>query len=205
MLTRRTHLFLAGLALGLALFLGVPPPARAQGADALAFVRQTGDALVQVVNSAAPDAAKKQGLQQIIDSTVDVDGIARFALGRYWRAATPQQQQEYTRLFHAVLLNSITGKIGEYRGVRFTVTRTVPHDGGVAVLTTIVRPNTGPTEVQWLIADVNGQPKIEDVIAEGTSLRLTQRSDYVSYLQHNGESVPTLIKALRQQLAQQNG
>ena len=59
--------------------------------------------------------------------------------------------------------------------------------------------------MQWLIADVNGQPKIEDVIAEGTSLRLTQRSDYVSYLQHNGESVQALINALRQQLAQANG
>ena len=205
MLTRRTQLFLAGLALGLALFLGVPPRARAQGADAVAFVRQTGDALVKVVNSTGPFSAKRQGLQQIVDRTVDVDGIARFALGRFWRAATPQQQQEYTHLFHEVLLNSITGKIGEYRGVQFAVNRTVLHDGGVSVLTTIVRPNSGPTEVQWLIADVNGQPKIEDVIAEGTSLRLTQRSDYISYLQHNGNSVQALINALRQQLAQANG
>lgn len=205
MLTRRTQLFLAGLALGLALFLGVLPPALAQGADAVAFVRQTGDELVKVVNGSRPESAKRQDLQQIVDRTVDVDGIARFALGRFWRAATPQQQQEYTHLFHEVLLNSITNKLGEYRGVQFTVGRTVPHDGGVAVQTTIVRPNTGPTEVQWLIGDVNGQPKIEDVIAEGTSLRLTQRSDYISYLQHNGESVQALIKALRQQLAQANG
>ena len=36
-------------------------------------------------------------------------------------------------LFHEVLLNSITGKLGEYRGVQFTVNRTVPHEGGVAV------------------------------------------------------------------------
>lgn len=206
MLTRRTQLFPAGLALGLALFLGVIPRAEAQGADAVAFVRQTGDALVKVVNSSAPDSAKRLDLQQIVDRTVDVDGIARFALGRFWRAATPQQQQEYTHLFHEVLLNSITGKIGEYRGVQFTVNRIVPHDGGgVAVQTTIVRPNYGPTEVQWLIADVNGQPKIEDVVAEGTSLRLTQRSDYISYLQHNGDSVQALINALRQQLARVNG
>ncbi len=29
---------------------------------------------------------------------------------------------------------------------------------------------------------ISGSPKIVDVIAEGTSLRLTQRSDYASYL-----------------------
>ena len=83
MLTRRTQLFLAGLALGLAFFLGVPPHARAQGADAVSFVRQTGDALVKVVNGTAPEPAKRQDLQQIVDRTVDVDGIARFALGRF--------------------------------------------------------------------------------------------------------------------------
>jgi phospholipid transport system substrate-binding protein len=205
MLTRRTHLFPVGFALGLALFLGGLSAARAQGVDAIAFVRQTGDALVRVVNSTAPDPAKRQDLQQIVDRTVDVEGIARFALGRFWRTATPQQQQEYIHLFHEVLLNSITGKLGEYKGVQFSVGRTVPHEGGIAVQTTIVRPNSGPTDVQWLIVDVNGQPKIEDVIAEGTSLRLTQRSDYISYLQHNGNSVQALINALRQQLAQASG
>lgn len=205
MLTRRTQLMRAGLALGFTLCLAGFPRAEAQVPDPVTFVRKTGDDLVNVVNGNAPESIKRQQLQQIVDRTVDVESIARFALGRFWRAATPQQQQEYTRLFHEVLLNSITNKLGEYKGVQFTVGRTVPQAGTVTVLTTIVRPNRGPTEVQWLIADVGGSPKIVDVIAEGTSLRITQRSDYVSYLQHNGDSVQALINALRHQLAQANG
>jgi phospholipid transport system substrate-binding protein len=39
------------------------------------------------------------------------------------------------------------------------------------------------------------------VVAEGTSLRLTQRSDYSSYLSHNGNNVDTLISAMRRQVA----
>lgn len=204
MLKRRTHI-LVGLVTGLALALGGPLLVRAQATDAAAFIRQTGNEFVQVVNSSAPDSVRRQQLQDIVNRTVDVDSIARFALGRFWRTATPQQQQEYVRLFHGVLLNSIMGKIGEYRGVQFTVGRMVPQAGGVAVQTTIARPNHPPTDVEWLIADVGGYPKIEDVIAEGTSLRITQRSDYVSYLQHNGANVQSLINALRQQLAQANG
>jgi phospholipid transport system substrate-binding protein len=206
MLTRRTQLLLTGLALGFALVSGALAPAQAQAPDAAAeFVRQTGAALVKVVNGNMPESTRRQEFQQIVDRTVDVDSIARFALGRFWRAATPEQQKEYTRLFHQVLLNSISAKLGEYRGVQFSVGRTIPREGGVAVLSTIVRPNNPPTEVEWVVADVGGSPKIEDVVAEGTSLRVTQRSDYVSFLQHNGGSIPTLINAMRQQLAQAGG
>ena len=49
----------------------------------------------------------------------------------------------------------------------------------------------------------SGGLKIIDVIAEGTSLRLTQRSDYSSYLAHNNNSVQALINALKQQASQQ--
>jgi phospholipid transport system substrate-binding protein len=50
-----------------------------------------------------------------------------------------------------------------------------------------------------VVADENGTPKIIDVIAEGTSLRLTQRSDYASFLAHNGGNIDALIAALREQ------
>jgi phospholipid transport system substrate-binding protein len=205
MLIRRNLLAWSGLLLGLALAFGAPPAARAQDENAVAFVRNTGSQLVAVIDSAEPESVKRQQLQRIVDRDLDVQGIAKFALGPFWRAATQQQRQEYTALFHEVLLNSITAKIGEYRGVRFSVGRSTPTEGGVAVHTTIYRPNAEPTHVEWLVTNVAGAPKIEDVIAEGTSLRITQRSDYQSYLRHNGDSVPTLIRALRQQVAQASG
>lgn len=200
MLTRRTLFGLAGLALG-----GAPLLARGDEPNAVEFIRRTGDHLAQVINSAAPDPAKRRQLQQIIDQNVDVPGIGRFALGRFWRTASAAQRQEYTRLFHEVLMSSITAKMGEYKGVRFSVGRAVPSAGGTAVHTIIVRPNGQPTNVQWLVVNIDGAPKIEDVIAEGTSLRITQRSDYQSYLRRNGDSVQALIKALRQQVAKASG
>jgi phospholipid transport system substrate-binding protein len=49
--------------------------------------------------------------------------------------------------------------------------------------------------------DAEGPPMVIDVIAEGTSLRLTQRCDYASFLSRNGNNVQALIDALRQQAA----
>jgi len=50
---------------------------------------------------------------------------------------------------------------------------------------------------------VDGKPKIEDLLVEGTSLRITQRSDYSSFLLHNNSNVQALIDKLRQMLANQ--
>ena len=175
--------------------------AQAAAARATDFVRQAGDRLVAVINGPGSAQQKRQALSQIIDQTVDVDGIARFCLGRYWRQASPEQQKRYLALFHEVLVTNITSKLGEYQGVRFTVGRATPDGDNEQVATVVNRPNNPPTDVQWVIANPASDPKIIDVVAEGTSLRLTQRSDYASYLTHNGNSVDALISAMHRQVA----
>ena len=183
---------------------GLPPaPARAQSLDqASSFIEQTCKDIAAAVNGPGAVSAKQQKLQGIVDRTVDVNEVARFCLGRFWRAASPEQQQQYLALFHRVLMINITSKVGEYEGVSFTMGRAQPREGTVAVTTTVFRPGNAPAKVDWLVSADSGSPKIVDVIAEGTSLRLTQRSDYASYLSHNNNSVQALIDALKQQASQ---
>ncbi len=175
---------------------------RAQAADPAGFVREVGDQLVGVINGPGSTVDKRGQIRQIIDRFVDVDGIGRFCLGRFWRLATPPQRQDYLALFHQVLVTSISGHLGEYKGVRYTLGRVSPHDDTVWVGTTIFRPNNPQADVQWVIATIDGGQKIEDLVVEGTSLRLTQRSDYAGFLQHNGDNVQALIDAMRRTLAQ---
>jgi phospholipid transport system substrate-binding protein len=176
--------------------------ARAQGAgkDASAFLKNFGDQLVAVVNSPESDREKRSKLTAIIDSGVDVDGVARFCLGRFWRSASTEQQQRYSDLFRQVLVNNITAKLGEYRGVRFTMGRVQQRDDNMVISTVVERPNNPPTNVDWIISNPASDPKIIDVVAEGTSLRLTQRQDYASYLSRNNNNIDALINAMRQQV-----
>jgi phospholipid transport system substrate-binding protein len=176
--------------------------AQAGGDRATAFVKATGDKLIGVVNGPGSTQQKRQMLTQIIDGAVDVDGVARFCLGRFWRTASPDQQKRYLEVFHEVLVSNITAKLGEYQGVKLTVGRTVPDGENTKVATVVERPSNPPTDVQWVIANSGADPKIVDVVAEGTSLRLTQRSDYASYLAHNNGNIDALISAMRQQVEQ---
>lgn len=174
----------------------------AEASQATVFLQHFGDQLVAVVNGEGSQQQKRARLQQVINNGVDVDSVARFCLGRFWRIATPEQQKQYIALFHEVLLNNITSHLGEYRGVRFTLGRTQHREDAEIVSSVVERPNNPPTNVDWVVSNESGGPKVVDVIAEGTSLRLTQRSDYAAYLAHNNNNVQALIEAMRQQLAQ---
>ncbi len=199
MLTRR-HLLVCTAMTGLLLAAG--PRAWAQGTgEATNFVVKLGNDLVAIINGAGSYDDKKRRLQPVIEAVVDVDGIARFCLGRFARTATPAQVTEFTRLFHDVLMNNIFGKIGEFQGVTFNPTTTTQREQDILVGTLIKRPNQQPNTVQWVVTQVSGRMKIVDVVAEGTSLRLTQRSDYAAYMQRNNNDVDALIGAMKQQIA----
>jgi len=205
MIARRTLLTTTVAMAGMAALAWVlPAPLRAAYAaagDAAAFVRQTADRLTAIVNGPGSIADKRREMQGVIDSAVDVDGVGTFCLGRFWRTATPEQQKTYLALFHDVLLTNITGKLGEYTGVQVTVGRATPAGDITRVATVVDRPNNPPTQVEWVVSTAAGTPKVVDVIAEGTSLRLTQRQDYASYLRQHGNDVDALLAAMSRQLS----
>ena len=188
----------AGLSLAPLMMAG---PARAEVSpdQAQAFVENASRELVKVVNGPGTTEEKATAFQKIINEAVDINSVGRFCLGRYWRVATPEQQKDYIELFHRVLVLNITGKVGEYKGVAITIVHSAPREDGVAVTSTVTRPGEAPTRVDWLVSSESGGPRIVDVIAEGTSLRLTQRNDYASYMSRNNNSVAALIDALKKQ------
>jgi len=161
-----------------------------------------GDRLVAIVNSAVSTAEKRRQLTQILEAAVDVDSVARFCLGRFWRTSTPDQQKRFVTAFHDVLVTNITAKLGEYQGVKLTVEKARMQDEEAIVSSIVERPNNPQTTVDWVIEDPASNPRVVDVLAEGTSLRLTQRQDYASYLTRNNNSVDALINAMKQQTAQ---
>jgi phospholipid transport system substrate-binding protein len=141
-------------------------------------------------------------LQSVIDSTVDVDDIARFCLGRFWRIATPDQQKEYMILFHDLLVTEIAAHLGEYQGVRVTMGLARASSDTEIVITMVERPNNPATQVDWVVATNTGGPKIIDLLAEGTSMRLTHSADFTAYLARHQYNIHELVEGMRQRIAQ---
>lgn len=191
-LMRRSFLGL-GAALVLAFVTGA-----ARANPSTDFVASFGGRLVAIVNSGKPLEEKKKAVLPLLQDNVDVAGIGRYSLGRYWRTATPAQQKKYLDLFDQVLVNTITDQIGNYQGVSFRITGSRPSPEGEHVIALIDRP--GQPEVNMELV-IGGQPlKVIDMFAEGASLRLNQRGDYSAYLARHGGDVEALNAALERQL-----
>jgi phospholipid transport system substrate-binding protein len=203
-MTTRRLLLAAAPALFAAPLLAVPPLAgRAFAATpdaAAAFVDQLLRDLLAIANGAEPQDAKRAALARVIEQRVDVDAVARFCLGRFWRIASPQQQADYVVLFRRVLVKNVSERVGEYQGVTYSLGRALQREGDIAVSSIVNRPGNAPNKVDWVVG-AETPPRVIDVVAEGTSLRLTQRSDYAAFLARNGNNVQALIDALRQQAA----
>jgi phospholipid transport system substrate-binding protein len=188
----------------LAALLGLPALPAAAAIDAVkasSFIQATGSELVAAINSGAAVARRREQVAAVLRRAVDIEGAGRFILGRFWRQATPAEQAEYAKLFEETIILNLAARFGEYQGVKFTLGRAQPNaDQDVMVSTTIERPNSPAFVLDWRVAEIGGQPRIVDMIAEGTSLRLTQRSEYASVIQRNNGQVSALLAAMRDQI-----
>ena len=194
-LSRRASLALTGAVL-------VRHARARDSSEAGTFIQQAGKELGSLVAGATDLAERRRRLIPFIERVVDVDGLGRFCLGRFWTVATPDQRADYLRLYRLVLANGIASRLGEYSegNVRVTAARPEVRGDGIYVPTTVERPNNRPNRVVWVVIPSADSFRITDVIAEGISLRVTQRSDFASFLTRNGGDVGTLLRAMQTQL-----
>jgi len=182
-------------------------PVRAQQMDitrATAFVDRAGQDLVNAINDPRLNQTQRRDrVASILRNAIDIEGTGRFILGRYVRQASPAELQDYQRLFDEIIIRNLSARFGEYRGVKFSLGRSQQRTEEDALVSTLIeRPNNPSFTLDWRVADINGQPKVVDVIAEGTSLRLTTRSEYAAVIQRNSGRVASLLDAMRGQIAQ---
>ncbi len=204
MTTRRASLRLLGGALVAPALLTAPRLAAATdfAANAGTFIEKRGSEVIAIVNGSESVDAKRQAVARVLREAVDIPGVAQFVLGRHWRTASEAQRQEYLSLFEETLVRNLSARFGELRGVTFNVGRKqMASEAEAVVSTTVARPNNPEIMLDWRVADVSGNPKIVDVVAEGSSLRITQRSEYAAVVQRGG-GMDGLLTAMRQQLAQ---
>ncbi|MFI4987705.1 MAG: phospholipid-binding protein MlaC [Alphaproteobacteria bacterium] len=190
--------------LALLAFLGAAAPAALADGPATSpveagkFIQDLGDRAVALFSSYTPaEAAKSQEeLRAILQKGFDLELIGRFVLGSTWRSATPEQKEEYRRLFDAWVINTYARRIGAYKGESFKVIGAQPlAETDAVVETEIDRADGPPLKAGWRVRGVQGNLKIIDVMVEGVSMALTQRQEFSSVIQREG--LDGLIRGLR--------
>ena len=69
--------------------------------------------------------------------------------------------------------------------------------GGTVVTSEIVRREGAPARIEWRVRGRPGNYKIIDVVVEGISMAITQRSEFASVIQRGGGAFGSLLTQLR--------
>src|SRR5229473_7169082 len=136
-----------GALLVMVLVLAVPVEARAQ--DARTFIGTLGQQAIEVLGPNVPETQRQARFRELFRDDFDLPGIGQFVLGRYWRIATPQEQQDFLGLFQEYLVRAYSARLGAYGGEPFRVIGIHPNGEETIVTSEIVRRNGSPIAVDW--------------------------------------------------------
>jgi len=171
----------------------------AVAADANLFMNQFWGQTVEVLSKKVPRAERLARFRQLYLADFDGPGIARFVLGRYWRSASEQEQQEFLRLFEDYVVFVYGTRLSNFGGETFKIRGSRTDESGTIVSTDIVSPNgDAPIKLDWRLITDHGSFKINDVIIEGISMLVTQRSEFATVIQRHGGRVGELLAMMRE-------
>jgi phospholipid transport system substrate-binding protein len=195
---RKKFIFLSML-----IFIGVSSAkAETNEKQAEAFMTEIGEKVITLLtNKSISNQERADQFRKILETKFNVKAIGKFVLGRYWKQASEEEKKKFLNLFTETTVASYATRFKEYTSEKFEITGSRREsDGGVTVLSRIVRTNGQHILIDWKIFEKNGELRIYDVILEGISMGITQRSEYAAVIQKGGGTIQAINNALGQKL-----
>jgi phospholipid transport system substrate-binding protein len=177
---------------------------------AAALAQQTvPDALVRSITDDVAAALKRDKAMQALDTGklaelvearilphFDFRRTTQIAMGAYWRHATPEQQEQLTREFRALLVRTYSSALASYRDQTIEVRplRMRPGDTEVTVRSLVRQAGAEPVQIDYDMERTASDWKVYDVRVGGISLVATYRTAFAEEVRNHG--VDGLIQVL---------
>src|SRR6056297_881764 len=194
--SRRKFLGTGGAALAVAT---VTTPAMAlTEAAARRLVDQVVADINRVISSGKSLGGMISDFEQIFSRYADVNIIARSTLGADSRRASPAQMRAFTEAFKGYIARKYGKRFNEFAGGKIEVKGVRPVKSWHEVRSTVDLRGEAPFDVLFLVSDRSGRDLFFDMVIEGVSLRLSERTEIGSMLDRRQGNIDALIQDLRQ-------
>ncbi|MCO4878759.1 MULTISPECIES: MlaC/ttg2D family ABC transporter substrate-binding protein [Paraburkholderia] len=182
----------------------------------------------QTVDSSDPQILIKSVTQQVLDEVhkqaidpsdiprimdivnrdilpyIDFEHTTQLALARYWRTATPAQQQQLTQQFKMLLIHLYSGALAQLKPdqkIDYPPMRVAPTDSD-AVVRTIASTNAQPVEIDYRLRKTPQGWRVYDLNVMGAWLVQTYRQQFGETIQQSGiDGLLRFLTDRNQQLA----
>jgi phospholipid transport system substrate-binding protein len=189
----------AALALAACALAAAVPAAAQEAPDAL--VKRVSQEVLQIIRTdplvqAGNEARIREVIEVKLLPNFDFTRMTALAMGRNWRAATPEQQKRLTDEFRALLVRTYSGALNQYRNetIEYKPLRANPGDTEVVVRTLVQKPAGQPVQIDYSMEKKADGWKAYDVVVAGVSLVTNYRDEFNEQIKAGG--VDGLIKSL---------
>jgi len=184
------------------LMCGAAIVARADVVAPDTLIRNTVDEVTAVIRQDKDiQAGDQEKILALVDAKVlphfDFPRMTQLAVGKYWRAATPEQKQALVTEFRNMLVRTYTKVFTVYRDQTIEVKPyklAVDDETEATVKTLISKPGTQAIPVDYELKKTADGWKAFDISIEGVSMVMSYRGTFTSQIQQNG--IDGLIKTL---------
>ena len=161
-------------------------------------MEMTTNAINTLTNKSISQNEKESQFGKLFDKNFDVSSISRFVLGKYWKQASLDQKKNFIKAFRNYVVKTYSSRFNEYSGERLKlVNYENEKNPKIFLVHTILERQDAPViKVDWRIGKKKDRFVILDIIIEGISLAITQRSEFVSVIDQNEGNIDQLISML---------
>jgi phospholipid transport system substrate-binding protein len=126
-------------------------------------------------------------LDPVITESFDTPVIAKVILSRYWKDLTPQQHEDFIRLFNQQTVATYASRFDSFNNDVFrTISVKQLKKGRILVRTEIRSGSESPVKLDYLMHKNNEQWLIISVIADGVNDLSLKRAEYSTVIKENG-------------------
>jgi phospholipid transport system substrate-binding protein len=176
------------------------PAAQAQEAPDAMVKRVSQDMLATIKGDPLIQAGNEVRIREVIEVKLiphfDFPRMTALAMGKNWRAATPEQQKRLADEFKTLLVRTYSGALTKYRDetIDYKPLRMNPSDTDVTVRTVVVKSGGQPIQIDYSLAKGADGWQVYDVVIGGVSLVTNYRDEFNNQVQNGG--VDGLVKTL---------
>ena len=192
--------WLIGIVAGLVVATGVQAQAKVP-APALLVKRVTTEVLAIVRRDKEIQGGNAQRAMALVQAKVlphfDFSRMTALAVGRYWRQATPTQQQALADEFRTLLVRTYSTALTQYRDqtIEYLPLRMAPGNTDVTVRTLIRQPGAGSINLDYDLEKVGPEWKVYDIDVDNVSLVTNYRDEFAEAISAGG--IDSLIARLQ--------
>lgn len=164
------------------------------------LVKTTAQEVLEILKKDKDVKTNQKKILDLVDAKVlphfDFEHMTALAVGKYWRQATPVQQQALTKEFRTMLVRTYSSSLANYKNqvIEYRPFSMSPGETDVTVKTKVIQAGGPPIPIDYNLSKTPQGWKVYDVVVDNASLVTVYRGSFAAEIRKG--SIDALVNSM---------